>query len=90
MVDEDRRRFDEMLTMQKETLVQVSDISRAIYGDEKNKVPGLLERQSADEADIQKLKDAKKKFVWIASGILIAINGLMHFKDLVGIVKNLF
>lgn len=66
-------RIGEVLKVLKEIQTDVGSISRAIYGDHVNKVPGLIERQIQDELEIKRLKDAKKKFIWAATGFVIAL-----------------
>lgn len=69
----------EILKLQKQIQQDVNSIKRAIYGDEMNKVPGLIDRQIIDEKEIARLKDAKKKFYWIAAGFLMAIQFVREF-----------
>jgi hypothetical protein len=76
-------RLDEMFALQKKTLDEVGSIKRAIYGDGINKVPGLIERQLSDETDIRRLKDSRKKFMWIVAGFVAALQflreGIINF-----------
>ena len=55
---------------------EVGSISRAIYGDKVNQVPGLIDRQNADEVELKKLKDFRKKVLWGTGGFLIAFEVL--------------
>lgn len=44
---------------------EIETVKRGIYGDEKNKVKGLLERQATDESRLHKLEQKQyKTFVW--------------------------
>lgn len=51
----------------------VADVKRAVYGDEVNKWPGLLDRQSKGEKDIASLKEGRKKLLWIVTGFGAAV-----------------
>lgn len=65
-------------------------IKRGIYGDEKNEVKGLIERQNADDEKIKRLHKridvVEKKQNWfmaIASGLMIGLQlAANYFKEI--------
>ena len=65
----------DMDTVKKDT----GTIKRAIYGDPDNLVSGLIHRQVEDEVRIKRLEDVKKKFLWVASGVIIAFEAIKQF-----------
>lgn len=68
-----------------ETLIESVDvIKRAVYGDEKNDVPGLLDRTKNTEDTVRSLKTRNSKYVWWATGAIAGLNFAIYF------VKELF
>lgn len=57
----------------KEVKKDTHTIKRAIYGDPDNLVSGLIHRQVEDENRIRRLEDVKKKFLWTAGGVIVAL-----------------
>lgn len=64
------KKIDLMLDQQRTIMQDIGSINRAIYGDEKNHVPGLLQRQLQDEKNIEELKMTKKRVVWGLAGAI--------------------
>lgn len=52
----------------------LSDVKRGVYGDEKNKVVGLLDRQNATEKEVKTIKAKQTKLGRIAAGIVLGFN----------------
>lgn len=54
----------------------MEDVKLGIYGNERNKVLGLLDRQSKDEDRIEKLESFKKKAIWMGTGFAAAVQAI--------------
>jgi hypothetical protein len=54
----------------------MEDVKLGIYGNEKNKVLGLLDRQIKDEERIEKLETFRKKAMWIGTGFVAALQAI--------------
>lgn len=67
-------KLDEILSSVKNMEKDLGDTMRAVYGDEKNDVPGLLKRQAQDEKNIRILMGFRKKLIWISSAIITGLN----------------
>jgi hypothetical protein len=52
---------------------KVESIDRGLYGDAKNKVVGLMQKQFEVEDRVKVLEDKDKKRMWIAAGFSSAI-----------------
>lgn len=64
--------------------MEVAEIKRGVYGDEINKVPGLIDTDRSQHLRIKKLENLKNKFFWVASGVIVAAEGLHFLKDYFG------
>lgn len=62
-----------------EILVKVNSIELGVYGDEKNKIPGLIDHQKGHHDRIKSLEESRKKALWYGSGALLTLNALYHF-----------
>lgn len=68
--------IDSQNRVNKEFIEELHTISRGLYGDPQNKVPGLIQRQERDEDDIRKLKafQTKLSILW---GMIIVTAGVV-------------
>jgi|ERR1044072_3845414 hypothetical protein len=62
----------------------MDELKRGLYGDPKNKVPGLIDRQTKTEEDVKKIKTRNARVTWYAAGFVGALNGAIYF------IKELF
>jgi hypothetical protein len=63
----------EQATQTQNILNEMSEVKRALYGDEKNLVLGLMERQLKDEVRLTKLENTKKHVIWFTLGAITVI-----------------
>jgi hypothetical protein len=62
----------------------MDELKRGLYGDPKNKVSGLIDRQTKSESDIKGIKTRNARLGWYGAGFITAINGIIYFiKELV-------
>lgn len=61
---------------------EVDVVKRGVYGDEKNSVPGLIQNSESQNKRIKVLEEIKKRFVWIAGGVLLVIEAIHYAKEL--------
>ena len=75
----DKEKLDEILVRTSEIKSEVDAINRGLYGDPKNKVPGLLDRQDIDERRISAIENNQKKFFAIVGGIVVVLEVAWNF-----------
>ena len=59
----------------KQVLAELSTIHRGLYGDDKNKTPGLIERQEEDEERISRLEKWNERIMWIWGAVVTLVVG---------------
>lgn len=59
-------------------LSETEAIKRGLYGDEFNKRPGLMQEHYELKADVVKLKEGRKKIMWLSAGFIFAVE-LVYF-----------
>jgi len=76
----------EQRSFNKTILDEVHSLNRGIYGDSKNGVKGLIDRQNEDdiriaalETDVHKLKGFRKQIVWTGAGFLAGLQALWEW-----------
>lgn len=52
----------------------LGEVKRGVYGDIKNKVPGLIDRQGTMETDLKTVKGRQRKVYFTAGGIILGFN----------------
>src|SRR6185295_18143589 len=62
----------------KNILDDVHTIKRGVYGDEKNKVKGLIQTDIEQHERIKSLEDTRRKFIYMATAAVLVIEGLIH------------
>jgi len=67
-----------ILTNQAQMKITVDSIDRGMYGDVKNKQPGLIERQELDEKRLRKIEFKQTKNAFILAAILGLATFLMN------------
>lgn len=88
MTEGDKRHFDQRFNTLADSLekmqLTIESLARGLYGDEKNKIKGLVDRQTHLETEFESLKEflnaelaalrvRLKKFAWFGSGILVGL-----------------
>lgn len=73
MSDVEKDKLDELLSMTMEIKNDVDAINRGLYGDPKNKVSGLIDRQDMDERRIAAIEGNQKKFFAVLGFIGVAV-----------------
>jgi hypothetical protein len=70
--------FDQKIIAQLNRMeTEIQTIKRGVYGDQQNKVKGLIQTDLEQHVRIKKLEDVKKKAIWIAAGFILAVEGIM-------------
>lgn len=59
--------------------VEIHTIKRGIYGDEQNRVKGLIDTDQEQHIRIKNLEETKKQAVWFFGGMLIVIEIVWQF-----------
>lgn len=72
-------KIDEILKLTQQNTNDIAHIKRGLYGDPVNKLPGLIDRQIEDEAEIKKLKDQQSRTLWIVTGFGAAVSVIFNF-----------
>jgi hypothetical protein len=67
---------DEKLT---QILTEVSEIRRGLYGDDLNKMPGLMQKHYEVAAKVDKLEDHRKKAIWWGMGLIAGLQFAWFF-----------
>lgn len=67
-------RMDSFGSTMKEMRSEVHDIKRGLYGDQKNKVPGLIDLPPR----VYSLEESRKKALWILGGIIALLEAALH------------
>lgn len=62
---------------------EVSTIKRGVYGDQPNQTPGALSRIAMLEQKVKKLFSDRKKAIWVGSGAIIGVGGLVELIKLI-------
>lgn len=57
----------------------VQTIKRGVYGDQQNKVKGLIQTDQEQHLRIKKLENVKSKVIWIGLGIILAFEAIIAF-----------
>jgi hypothetical protein len=60
-------------------LSEVDQIKRGLYGDAVNKVPGLMQDHYELKTDVKKLKDGRKKIMWVSAGFIAAVQAIWFY-----------
>jgi hypothetical protein len=68
MSAEEQTDLKRLLSIMEEIGEKVESIDRGLYGDDKNKVPGLMQKQLQVEDRVKVLEDKDKKRVWMVAG----------------------
>lgn len=73
----------EQKAFNKTILDEVHTLNRGLYGDQKNGVKGLVQRQEEDESarfdmkkEIHQLKGFRNKMIWTGVGFIAGIQGI--------------
>lgn len=72
---EERQFFKDHFERQDKML---EEIHRAVYGEPKNEVPGVISRVQTLENGVKKLFSERSKIIWIGTGALGVITGLIE------------
>lgn len=73
-------RLDTFANTMREMKGDVHDIKRGMYGDQKNKVPGLIELPPR----VSSLEETRKKLLWGVGGAILVLEVLWHIgKELI-------
>lgn len=77
MAEEEKEELKELLEGHfKRIEDDLSEIKRGLYGDEKNKIPGALDRLTLVEEDVDKIHEVHKKAKWLGAGFIAALQGI--------------
>lgn len=79
MSEPEKAKLDVLLVKMDEMMIELDTIKRGLYGDQKNKVPGLLERQDRDEQRISSIENKQFKFYAVLTGVFVAVQIIYNF-----------
>lgn len=73
-------RFDSMAKTMQNITSEVHEIKRGLYGDQRNKVAGLIDLPPR----VGSLEESRKKALWVAGGIIAVLEFAWHLlKELI-------
>lgn len=67
------QKIDAILKLCEKQGNDIDEIKRGLYGDQRNKLPGLIDRQINDEKEIAAIKASNEKAKWWAAGFTAAL-----------------
>jgi hypothetical protein len=73
MSEKEKEKIDVLIQKVDEIKIEVDTIKRGIYGDQKNKVSGLIDRQDLDERRISAIEGNQKRFFAVLGMIGVAV-----------------
>lgn len=79
MSDTESNKLDELIGMVKTMSTEVATIKRGVYGDQANKVPGLIDTDREQHQRIKSLENTRSKFIWWTGGAFAAIEAFWHW-----------
>jgi hypothetical protein len=78
MSEKEKEKIDVLIQKVDEIKIEVDTIKRGIYGDQKNKVAGLIDRQDLDERRISAIEGNQKRFFAVLGMIGVAVQVVLN------------
>lgn len=72
-------KLDKLISMVQTMSAEVDTIKRGVYGDQANKVPGLIDTDREQHQRLKSLEDTRKKALWVFGGGFGVLEGLWHW-----------
>jgi hypothetical protein len=79
MSDSEKSQLQQVLKKLDDLAEETAIIKRGLYGDPKNKVRGLIDRQDQDEERITKIENRQTKSIAIVTGFATGLTFVIEF-----------